>query len=192
MYKIYKYLCNLIGASFFIFPITISLYMIYEIGFLETSLYLFLLGCVAYIILLIVIWYENKYSKTKDIKDGDGSIAKRIGLIFLIPYIGLILICIFILSPLQEYLEKKKIKTQGIVMNDKKIKEIDLSLFKTNPNLEFEKCKCSCHNSKFNVMHFMPCCNICKYCEQRINILSYDDHIEVCKKIAEENEKLFS
>ena len=110
MYKIYKYLCNLIGASFFIIPITISLYMIYEIGFLKTSLYLFLIGCIAYFILLIVIWYENKYSKTKDIKDSDGSIAKRIGLIFLIPYIGLILICIFILSPLQEYLEKKILK----------------------------------------------------------------------------------
>ena len=110
MYKIYKYLSNLTGALFFIIPLNISLYMIYEIGFLETSLYLFLIGCIAYFILLIVIWYENKYSKIKDIKDGDGSIAKRIGLIFLIPYIGLILICIFILSPLQEYLEKKRLK----------------------------------------------------------------------------------
>lgn len=112
MYKIYKYLSNLIGASFFIVPTTISLYMIYKIGFLKTSLNLFLIGCVAYIILLIVIWYENKFSKIKDIKDGDGSIAKRIGLIFLIPYIGLILICIFILSPLQEYLEKKRLNTK--------------------------------------------------------------------------------
>ena len=68
-------------------------------------------------------------------------------------------------------------------MNDKKIKEVDLSLFKTNPNIEFEKCQCSCHNSEFMVMHFMPCCNICKYCEQRIDILSYEEHIEVCKKI---------
>ena len=77
-------------------------------------------------------------------------------------------------------------------MSDKKLKEVDLSLFKTNPNIEFEKCQCSCHNSEFMVMHFMPCCNICKYCKQRIDILSYEKHIEVCKKIAKENEKLFS
>ncbi len=58
MYKIYKYLSNLIGALFFIIPTTISLYMIYKIGFLKTSLNLFLVGCVAYIILLIVIWFK--------------------------------------------------------------------------------------------------------------------------------------
>ena len=55
MYKIYKYLSNLIGASFFIVPTTISLYMIYKIRFLKTSLNLFLLGCVAYIILSIIL-----------------------------------------------------------------------------------------------------------------------------------------
>lgn len=34
--------------------------------------------------------------------------------------------------------------------------------------MQNEICKCPCHNSKYRVMHVIPCCVTCQHCGQHI------------------------
>jgi len=54
------------------------------------------------------------------------------------------------------------------------------------------ECSCDCHSNVFEVMHIMPCCDICPVCHKKIRY-GYDKHVKSCKdsreKLLEEYKK---
>lgn len=49
---------------------------------------------------------------------------------------------------------------------------------------DFEICNCECHNPSMlgNMIHCMPCCGTCPYCQKHINFLYYDEHVSRCNQ----------
>lgn len=43
----------------------------------------------------------------------------------------------------------------------------------------FEECDCDCHRIP-GMMHCMPCCGTCPYCQKNIKFLYYDEHVTKC------------
>ena len=39
------------------------------------------------------------------------------------------------------------------------------------------ECRCECHTNH-SIMHFMPCCKVCKLCDK--NIIDWTEHNEEC------------
>lgn len=42
-------------------------------------------------------------------------------------------------------------------------------------------CTCSCHTGKYGLIHMLPCCHRCHYCDERIWAHLWVDHARACE-----------
>lgn len=51
-------------------------------------------------------------------------------------------------------------------------------------NRNLDECNCGCHNPPegAKIMHCIPCCRQCPYCQKNIGLFAFDKHKKQCKK----------